>query len=149
MKAFWQRKCPYTGKLTMRSTTVRDSLTEAIQPGAAGWHAAIDRRRTPRATLRWALYLNGNSTGHPLRAETRNISRDGFYCLLDQPLTPGERIECDIVVPTHDLLDPEDFVYLHCSVQVLRVEKTGTGSGFGIACRIEDYSVVPAHRARD
>lgn len=79
---------------------------------------------------------------HPLCTEARDISRDGFYCLLDQPIRPGERINCDIVVPTHSSQDPDHVVYLRCSAQAVRVEKIGAGEEFGLACRIEDYSVV-------
>ena len=130
-----------------RSTTSRDPLTEAIGTTESGWHAGIERRRSPRVALRWTLYLLGNGTRHPLRTETRDISRDGFYCVLDQPLRPGERIRCDIVVPTHNAQNPEEVVYLRCSAQALRVEKLGAGAKFGIACRIEDYCVI--HPPRD
>lgn len=126
----------------MRSITARDPLADAVKPDPLVWHSGVERRRSPRATLRWTLYLKGASTAHPLRTVTRNISRDGFYCALDRPLRPGERIDCDIVVPTHNLQDPENVAYLRCSAQVLRVEKIGTGAEFGIACRIEDYTVM-------
>lgn len=130
----------------LHSTTPRDPLADVIGSGQAAWHAGIERRRSPRAALRWKLYLTGNGTRHPLRSETRDISRDGFYCLLDQPLRPGERIRCDIVVPTHNAQNPNDVVYLRCTAQALRVEKIGAGAEFGIACRIEDYSVIHATR---
>lgn len=122
----------------------RDLLTDAIGPTQTAWHPGMERRRSPRVALHWTLYLMGNGIRHPLRTETRDISRDGFYCLLDQPLQPGERIRCDIVVPTHNALDPGDVVYLRCNAQALRVEKLGAGNAFGIACRIDDYSVVHA-----
>jgi hypothetical protein len=86
------------------------------------------------------------ATKRPLRTEAQNISRDGFYCLLDQPITPGERIKCDIVVPTHSSQDPDDFVYLRCSAEAVRVEKVGAGEEFGLACWIENYCVI--HGAR-
>lgn len=125
-----------------RSTTSRDPLTDAIGSHQAGWHADIERRRSPRATLRWTLYLRCDGARHPLRTEARDISRDGFYCLLDQPIRPGERIKCDIVVPTHSSQDPDDVVYLRCSAQAVRVEQIGAGGEFGLACRIEDYCVI-------
>jgi hypothetical protein len=144
----WQAKCEHPSAIQMiRSTTACDPLTDAIGSSQAGWQAGIERRRSPRAALHWTLYLMGNGARHPLRTETRDISRDGFYCLLDQPLSPGERIRCDIVVPTHNAQDPDDVVYLRCSAQALRVEKLGAGTKYGIACRIEDYYVV--HGARN
>ena len=130
----------------MRSITVRDPLTDAIGSNQEGWNAGIERRRSPRATLHWTLYLTCDGTRHPLRTEARDISRDGFYCLLDQPIKPGERIKCDIVVPTHSSQDPEDVVYLRCNAQAMRVEKIETGAEFGLACRIEDYFVIHGKR---
>ena len=108
----------------------------------AGWDAGAQRRRSPRATLHWTLYLMWNGAGHPLRTVTRDISKDGFYCLLDQPIRPGERIQCDIVVPTQNSQDPDDVVYLRCNAQAVRVEKIGAGAEFGLACRIEDYRII-------
>jgi hypothetical protein len=83
---------------------------------------------------------------HPVRTQIRDISRDGFYCLLDQPTGLGERVKCDIVVPTHSSLDPDDVVYLRCTAVVVRVENLGDGARFGLACRIEDYCVVQSGR---
>jgi hypothetical protein len=62
--------------------------------------------------------------------------------LLDQAVRPGERIECDIVVPTHGSRDTGDVAYLRCRAQAVRVEKIGDGTGFGLACRIEDYRLI-------
>ena len=126
----------------MISATARDLLTDAIGSNQAGWHAGIERRRSPRATLHWAVYLMCNGARHPLRTVARDISRDGFYCLLDQSIRPGERIQCEIVVPTHNSQDPDDVVYLRCNAQAVRVEKIGAGAEFGLACRIEDYCVI-------
>ena len=81
-----------------------------------------------------------------MRTEASNISRDGFYCRLTQPIRAGERVECDIVVPTHSSQDPEDVVYLRCSAQAVRVEKIRAGAEFGLACRLDDYCVI--HRIR-
>jgi hypothetical protein len=77
-----------------------------------------------------------------LRTTTRDINKDGFYCLLEQAVRPGERIDCDIVVPTHRSQDPDDVVYLRCRAQAVRVEKVGAGGEFGLACRIEDYCMI-------
>ena len=39
---------------------------------------------------------------------------------------PGEHIECDIVVPTHNELNPADMVYLHCHAAVEEWSKRQT-----------------------
>lgn len=94
--------------------------------------------------LHWTVYLWRGGDTHPSQTETTNISSDGFYCIARQPFTPGEWIECNIFVPT--MAEPhDDLVVLRSRAQVLRVETTSTG--YGLACRIEDYSVgiLPEH----
>jgi len=108
-----------------------------------GYLAGAERRKNPRAPLHWTLYLACNGSGLRFRTTTRDINKDGFYCLLEQPVVrPGEHIECNIVLPTHGFQHTEDVVYLRCRAQALRVEKVGAGREFGLACRIEDYCVI-------
>jgi len=101
-----------------------------------------ERRRNPRAPLQWTVYLAFKGSAHPFRSITRDINKDGFYCSLDQPVRPGERIECDIAVPTHGSRDLDDVAYLRCLAQAVRVEKIGDSPKFGVACRIEDYRLI-------
>ena len=145
-ESIWLIKCSTSRNDQMtHSATVQDPLIEAPGANAAGWHAGVERRRSPRATLHWTLYLRCSGSENPLRTEVSNISRHGFYCLLNQPITPGERINCDIVVPTHSSGDPDDVVYLRCSAQAVRVEKVLSGAEFGLACRVDDYCVIHGH----
>jgi hypothetical protein len=116
--------------------------TDATLSDRMGRRAIAERRRNPRAPLHWIVYLAFKGSGHPLRSITRDINKDGFYCSLDQPVRPGERIECDIVVPTHGSRDPNDVAYLRCLAQAVRVEKIGDSPEFGLACRIEDYRLI-------
>ena len=118
------------------------SHTDAGLFDRTGRQIIAERRRNPRASLHWSVYLVFNGAPHPLRSITRDINKDGFYCLLDQALRPGERIECDIVVPTHGSRDPGDVAYLRCRAQAVRVEKIGDSTEFGLACRIEDYRLI-------
>jgi c-di-GMP-binding flagellar brake protein YcgR len=103
---------------------------------------AIERRRTLRAALKWTVYIAYNGSKHPITAKTRDISSDGFYCFLSNPLTPGDRVECDIVIPTHDMFNAADVAYMRCRALVVRVEQTEDEAPFGVACRIEAYSIV-------
>jgi len=96
--------------------------------------------------LHWTLYLSCGTAVRPIRTESRDISRDGFYCLIDQPVRPGERIHCDIVLPTHSLQESDGVVFLRCSAVAVRVEKLVDEAEFGLACRIEDYHIVPDSR---
>jgi len=88
------------------------------------------------------VYLAFEGAGHPFRTKTRDISRNGFYCLLSQLIQPGKQLACDIAVPAYNSQNPCDVVYLRCRVQAVRVEKIGAGADFGSAFRIEDYCVI-------
>jgi hypothetical protein len=106
------------------------------------WNSLAERRKTRRAALHWTVYVVCARSTHSFRTETRDISRDGFYCVIDRPVTPGERIECDIAVPTHSSFGVGAAAYLRCRAQVVRVEQTETSGHFGVACTIEDYRLV-------
>ena len=119
-----------------------ETYADATRFGQTGCLIGSERRRNLRIPLHWALYLACNNAGPPLRTITRDINKDGFYCLLDQPLSPGEQIECDIVVPAHRSQDPGDVAYLRCRARVARVETIRGTTEFGLACRIHDYSLI-------
>jgi hypothetical protein len=105
------------------------------------WPAKGERRKSIRVPLHWTLHLACQGGKHPHRTEIKNLSRDGFYCFLHEPLTAGEHVDCDIVVPTH-APDCEDVLFLRCRAQVIRVEKVDCGERYGMACRIKDYQVI-------
>ena len=138
----WQEKCLTDLYPMMRHAAASEPLIESIGGNQASLNASVERRRSPRATLHWTLYLRCSGGVSPVRTEAINISRDGFYCLLNHPIRPGERIQCDIVVPTHSSQDPGDVVYLRCSAQAVRVEKVRTGAEFGLACRVDNYCIL-------
>ena len=110
---------------------------ELMQTGSSS--RQTERRRRIRVPLKCAIYLSRIGDTHPLQSKTANLSCDGFYCNVDEPFTPGERLDCDIVMPAWQA--PADSFVIHCRAQVLRLERRGTGPEYGIACRIEDYSI--------
>ena len=112
------------------------SRTQAVQRDSQ------ERRRNRRAPLSWLIYLKGESFAQPILTRTKDISSEGFYCFLKQPVRPGEHIDCDIVVPTHSTRDSSDAVYLSCRARAIRVEEVAGGQEFGVACRIEEYRVI-------
>ena len=113
----------------------------------AGRTTTPERRRGFRVALQWVIYLVSPNMSRPFRTVTRNISRTGFYCVAAEQFTAGERIECDIVIPTHLRRVPTETMYLRCRARVLRVESLDYGGEYGLACRIEDYSIV--HRYQE
>jgi hypothetical protein len=116
--------------------------------GISGSGAEGERRRSRRAQLHWVLYLACNGAGRPFRTRTKNISSGGFYCAVDHAVKPGDQFECDILVPTHASLDPDDVVCLRCRAQAVRVEIIRESAEFGLACRIQDYFLIHGSNIR-
>ena len=113
-----------------------------------GRKTAPERRRGFRVALHWVVYLVSPNMNRPFRTVTRNISRTGFYCVADERFTAGEQIECDIVIPTHQLqAAPPETMYLRCRARVLRVESLDYGGEYGLACRIETLYCAPGTRS--
>jgi hypothetical protein len=127
---------------TRAAGRLTDQEPEAVRFEQETWNALTERRRSYRASLHWTVYLACDGLTHPVCTRTRDISRDGFYCLLNHQVRLGDRIECDLVVPTHNPRCPGDVAYLRCRALIVRVERTGNGAGFGLGCRIEDYYVI-------
>jgi len=77
-----------------------------------------------------------------METTTINVSADGFYCLLPEAVAAGERVDCTIRIPAHNQDRSDAALCLQCRAQVLRVENYGVPGIFGVACRIEDYTVA-------
>jgi hypothetical protein len=86
-------------------------------------------RRRARLSLCYHLELWRVEGQLSLEAETDNISSSGFYCTASEPFSPGEYLECRIVIPSQS-----GSLVLNRQVRVLRVEIKGLEPGFGIAC---------------
>jgi PilZ domain-containing protein len=96
-----------------------------------------DRRKRPRVALHWPVRLFKQPGILPAESITENLSSEGLYCITKEPFKPGERLQCEIVIPT--TLGLEAPAVLECHVTVRRVESLR--GGFGLGCHIEDYSV--------
>ena len=91
--------------------------------------------------LHCTVYLTCQG-GERYRTKTRDISPEGFYCVLDQLIQPGERLECDIALPAPGLKSHNDGIHLRCHARAVRLERMSADMEFGLACRIEDYRVI-------
>jgi hypothetical protein len=103
-----------------------------------------ERRSRLRAGLEWIVHFSRAADRQPLTGKTKNVSSQGFYCLVQEPLEAGERVECTIIIPIPRSVTPDDVLSLKCEVRVLRIEPVA--NVFGIAFRIDDYCV--AHRTQ-
>ena len=101
---------------------------------------ATDRRKHPRLPLAWTVYLMRPASVEIIEGKTKNVSCDGFYCLVHEPFAAGESIRCIIMIPAFDGQQPERMMSLECQARVVRVEPTSIGNG--VACHISDYKIV-------
>jgi hypothetical protein len=112
------------------------------RPSGVALPVPRDRRQRARAPVRWAVLLMRDAGQTPIASVTDNLSSEGFYCLCDEPLVPGELLACIIRVPTQSRALQRAFLGLRCLVQVVRVESCGA-SRWGHGCHIEGYQVIP------
>jgi PilZ domain len=139
----WQQTCSRTGEFLKNMAAIgQDDWLERLSATAEAVRVS-ERRRSYRVPLRWTLYVALPGATYPRRTATENLSCDGFYCVLDEPLTAGQHIDCDLVVPAY-VPEADDIVSLRWRVQVIRVEKIDCGERYGLACRIQDYRVILA-----
>lgn len=101
---------------------------------------AVEQRRQPRLKLVCPVRLYRESDALELRTSTENISSGGFYCLSPHPFAPGDRLQCDILLPIQNNAGSRRKLVLRCRIEVVHAAANG-GTGFGIGCRLEDYEV--------
>src|SRR5262249_27145031 len=100
-----------------------------------------ERRGRPRLAVHWPLVLYREDDPYPLRSVTVNLSSSGFFCRVPIPLRTGELLDCTLSIPAqHDATQ----MALECKALIVRLESLD--SGYGIACHIQQYRIVPAHR---
>jgi PilZ domain len=101
-----------------------------------------ERRIRPRAALQWVVHVSRAGGLHPVSGKTSNVSSQGFYCLVQEPLESGQRVECTLVIPIPKSGKPDAVVWLKCRARLLRVEAVAGDNPFGIAFLIEEYCLV-------
>src|SRR5580658_6568360 len=107
-----------------------------------------ERRSRPRAALQWVVHVSRAGGMHTVSGKTRNVSSQGFYCLIQEPLESGERVECTVVIPIPKSGRPDAVLWLKCRARLLRVEAVAADKAFGIAFLIEEYSLVHLNQVR-
>ena len=103
---------------------------------------ATERRKRARLALHWRVCLSRRSNHLLVETETRDVSSGGFYCFTEESFTTNERLECVLVIPLFRGADAAERLCLRCQVEVVRVDAAPPGGKFGVACRIDDYSVA-------
>ncbi len=102
----------------------------------------IERRAQRRLPLRWQMRLSSQTIGS-VETCTENLSASSFYCVLDEPPPLGEKMNCDMTIPTSGYRRTVGGIM--CEAEVVRVDARQTG--FGVACRILDFQYMRKHTA--
>src|SRR5579859_7021863 len=53
-------------------------------------YSGPERRSNDRVSLHWTIHLTCHTTGSRLGSQTLNISPNGFYCIVNQWIKPGD-----------------------------------------------------------
>jgi hypothetical protein len=107
----------------------------------------VDRRKRARLALSWTVYLSRHGSTQPVQAKTKNVSCEGFYCVVEKAFIVGELVHCTLVIPTFDPLSANTTVGIDCHCRVVRVEFLGVDT-YGVAFymppswRIKPASIV-------
>src|SRR5450432_3623547 len=100
----------------------------------------LDRRGRRRLKLPYSIVLHRLGDSEGIQTTTQDISSDGFFCISEQPFSPHEKLECEVVIPAQDLRVSEaGSLVLHCRAEVVRVIADGLKPGYGLACHLEDF----------
>lgn len=105
-----------------------------------------ERRRYPRVPVHWTVFLISESDPYPAEGITKDMSSQGFYCLVPRMFSVGESVRCALVIPSHYTYQSDTMVCLKAKARVLRVENLD-GTTYGIACQIESYRVVTLNQS--
>lgn len=99
-------------------------------------HSSVERRRHERLPLRLPIrFIYEGPTSNS--CFTENISTGGFYCVALNPFEAGDRLTAELSLPAHSPNRDEKRILLRCDVQVIRVDSTWLGAGFGVGFQIE------------
>jgi hypothetical protein len=99
-----------------------------------------ERRARERIALRCAAHVFLDGVPGVIRATTTDISSCGLYCQSDVQVPAGERFRCLIEMASNGFRPSNGSTCLECLVEVVRIEKQG--SGFGMGCRICEYRLL-------
>ena len=105
-------------------------------------NALADRRRRPRLRLAYCLRLSRPGERSLTETKTEDISCEGFFCVTYRSFCSGETLQCELVIPggeqDHEIVQE---MVLRCRADVVRVVPRENNMGFGIACRLADYTI--------
>ena len=100
-----------------------------------------ERRRRARMEVRWPLTFCGVDCA--VETVTDNLSSEGFYCVANVPLLPGEVRDCTLGVPSHNRGGTAKVLPMLCRIRIVRMKTLHETELYGIGCHIEDFRLAP------
>jgi len=101
-----------------------------------------DRRRRPRLRLAYRVRLRRPGDTSPMETKTQNVSCEGFFCTIEGAFSPGESLDCELVISNQELgRSAELAMVLRCRAEVVRVAPQPGTRSVGLACRLADYTI--------
>jgi hypothetical protein len=109
--------------------------------------AITERRGRKRFPLKLPLSVrpSGVSPAGEILAECRDVSSQGVYFFLREPLNRGSLVELLLTLPSE--ITQGEPVRVRCEARVQRTESLKEGR-VGIAAKIERYRFLPGKRER-
>ena len=109
--------------------------------------AITERRSRRRYPLKLAVSVRppGVSAAGEILTECRDVSSQGVYFFLEEPLKSGALVEIMLTLPSE--ITRGDPVRVRCEARVQRTDDIGKDR-VGIAAKIERYRFLPGKRRR-
>ena len=102
---------------------------------------SLERRRSPRYAANSPVRIKTTASPQPRQGESRDLSRNGLFFFLGEPMAAGTDIELVMMLP--DEVTSQGQQWVCCRGRVVRVEQPGAPGKFGIAATFDHYTVVP------
>ncbi len=130
--------------LAARELVWKPKCTKHIASGQSnqGYGFVIERRRRTRVALHWRVFLSRSGEEVAIESVTSNASSGGFFCECTEAVTPGEDLDCMMLIPVFSRAYSEAALRLNCQVRVVHADMDADGRTRGIGCRITNYSVI-------
>lgn len=103
-----------------------------------GSKAKEELRRDKRVPAKVPVAVKKRHDGvtEELEGHTRDVSARGVFLYLSNRVAEGSELELVFPMPGDS---PAEDTWVRCKARVLRVEKTDSGSRFGVAAVLESY----------
>ncbi len=89
----------------------------------------------------WEVHLFRPGIVDPIEGYTKNLSSEGLYCVVSQPVAVGDAVAYLLMVPAFGPGGGHEVIRLSGQLEVLRMEQVGAGS-YGLGCQFRDYRVL-------